>query len=40
MLDTKGPEIRLGKFEGGCVKIETGDEFTWQYEFRENYIYS
>ena len=28
MLDTKGPEIRLGKFEGGCVKIETGDEFT------------
>ena len=27
MLDTKGPEIRLKKFEGGCVTINDGDEF-------------
>lgn len=28
MLDTKGPEIRLGKFENKSVTINDGDEFT------------
>ncbi len=28
MLDTKGPEIRLGNFENNKVKIETGQRFT------------
>ena len=28
MLDTKGPEIRLGKFEGGEAVLETGSKFT------------
>lgn len=28
MLDTKGPEIRLGKFEGGRAELETGSTFT------------
>ena len=28
MLDTKGPEIRLGKFCGGCASLETGSSFT------------
>lgn len=28
MLDTKGPEIRLGTFEGDKVTVKTGDEFT------------
>lgn len=28
LLDTKGPEIRLGKFEGGQAVLETGQEFT------------
>jgi hypothetical protein len=28
MLDTKGPEIRSGKLEGGEVKIEAGTELT------------
>ncbi len=28
MLDTKGPEIRLGAFEGGSAVLETGAEFT------------
>jgi len=28
MLDTKGPEIRLGKFEGGTAQLETGAQFT------------
>ena len=27
MLDTKGPEIRIGKFEGGKVFLEEGQEF-------------
>lgn len=28
LLDTKGPEIRLGDFENGSVILEEGDEFT------------
>lgn len=28
MLDTKGPEIRLGKFEGGSAVLEAGTSFT------------
>ncbi len=28
MLDTKGPEVRLGKFEGGYAELEAGAEFT------------
>ncbi|MBQ8369774.1 MAG: pyruvate kinase [Clostridia bacterium] len=28
MLDTKGPEIRLGRFDGGHAIIETGSSFT------------
>ena len=28
LLDTKGPEIRLGKFEGGSAYLETGSRFT------------
>ena len=28
MLDTKGPEIRLGKFEGGQAELLTGSSFT------------
>ena len=28
MLDTKGPEIRLGTFEGDKVTVKTCDEFT------------
>ncbi len=28
LLDTKGPEIRLGKFVGGGVTLETGTRFT------------
>ena len=28
MLDTKGPEIRLGRFEGGGAQLETGGTFT------------
>ncbi|MGN1409284.1 MAG: pyruvate kinase [Eubacteriales bacterium] len=28
MLDTKGPEVRLGKFEGGSAELETGSSFT------------
>lgn len=28
MLDTKGPEIRLGKFKGGRAELETGSTFT------------
>ena len=27
MLDTRGPEIRLGKFEGDSVEVKTGAEF-------------
>ena len=28
LLDTKGPEIRLGKFEGGRTELKFGQEFT------------
>lgn len=28
MLDTKGPEIRLGNFEDGTIELEEGDIFT------------
>ncbi len=28
MLDTKGPEIRLGKFKDGTAELETGSDFT------------
>ena len=28
MLDTKGPEIRLGKFQGGKVELNAGQSFT------------
>ncbi len=28
MLDTKGPEIRLGKFDGGSASLEAGKPFT------------
>lgn len=28
MLDTKGPEIRIGKFKGGSVLLKTGAEFS------------
>lgn len=28
MLDTKGPEIRLGKFPGGPVEIKSGETYT------------
>ena len=27
LLDTKGPEVRLGNFEGGGCELETGSEF-------------
>ena len=29
MLDTKGPEIRLGDFKEGEITVEPGDEFTF-----------
>ena len=28
MLDTKGPEIRLGDFKDGIINLSTGDRFT------------
>ncbi len=28
LLDTKGPEIRLGTFEGGCVALRAGQHFS------------
>lgn len=28
MLDTKGPEIRIGKFKDGCAELISGEEFT------------
>ncbi|ADL07633.1 pyruvate kinase [Thermosediminibacter oceani DSM 16646] len=39
MLDTKGPEIRLGTFAGGKVRLKKGQEFTlttYQVEGDEN----
>ena len=30
MLDTKGPEIRLGKFQGGEAVLQKGQEFTFR----------
>ena len=27
LLDTKGPEIRLGNFQGGSCQLEVGDRF-------------
>ena len=27
LLDTKGPEIRLGKFKNGSIQMEAGNEF-------------
>ena len=32
MLDTKGPEIRTGDFEGGRVMLEAGQLFTFHTE--------
>lgn len=32
MLDTKGPEFRIGTFENGKVNLKTGDEFTFTTE--------
>lgn len=29
MLDTKGPEYRIGTFENGSVEVKTGDAFTF-----------
>ena len=28
LLDTKGPEIRIGKFENGRIELNSGDIFT------------
>lgn len=28
LLDTKGPEIRVGKFKDGAITLKAGDEFT------------
>lgn len=35
MLDTKGPEIRLGKFKGGSAEIRAGEEFVLTVEDTE-----
>lgn len=32
MLDTKGPEVRLGTFKGGAAEIKSGDQFTLTIE--------
>ncbi|MBQ9115487.1 MAG: pyruvate kinase [Clostridia bacterium] len=32
MLDTKGPEYRIGTFEGGRITLKDGDEFTFTTE--------
>ena len=32
LLDTKGPEFRIGCFEGGRVELTVGDEFTFTTE--------
>lgn len=32
MLDTKGPEVRLGSFQDGTAEIRTGDKFTLTIE--------
>ena len=29
MLDTRGPEIRLGDFENGFAEVKEGDQFTF-----------
>lgn len=32
LLDTKGPEFRIGRFEGGRVELSEGDEFVFTTE--------
>ena len=32
MLDTKGPEIRIGTFKDGKITLHAGDEFTFTTE--------
>ncbi len=32
LLDTKGPEIRIGEFESGCVELKNGQLFTFTAE--------
>ena len=32
MLDTKGPEYRIGTFEGGKITLDVGDTFTFTTE--------
>ena len=32
LLDTKGPEYRIGKFENGKIQLEEGDRFTFSTE--------
>jgi hypothetical protein len=32
MLDTKGPEIRVGNFKNGAVELKSGDKFTFTRE--------
>ena len=32
MLDTKGPEYRIGTFEGGKIELHNGDTFTFTTE--------
>ncbi|MBP5245619.1 MAG: pyruvate kinase, partial [Clostridia bacterium] len=32
MLDTKGPEYRIGLFEGGSAELSEGDEFTFTHD--------
>ena len=29
MIDTKGPEIRIGTFENGSIELRAGDKFTF-----------
>jgi len=35
MLDTKGPEIRIGRFKDGAIQLEAGDTFTLTTRPRE-----
>ena len=37
ILDTKGPEMRLGEFKDGKVMLEKGNQFTLTYEDRRTY---